>query len=159
MTEHIEDGIARHAYAQGEDPVEHAVRRAAIEIEVADEVTVSRLEDPAACPIYGATPTAESTARRIIGRLLTLGWTQPAAQAPAPTKGTAMTAADLHEELGVLLAEGHGHLPVVLTDTDPDGTGAVYEPTEVGLLLGDDDVDWVAIELTATDTAGEASPT
>jgi hypothetical protein len=156
VTEHIEDGLARHAYAHGEDPVEHAVRRAAIEIEVADEVTVSRLENPAACPIYGATPTAESTARRIIGRLLNLGWAPPAAEPPAPTKGTA---ADLHEQLGVLLAEGHGHLRVMLTDVDPDGTGAVYEPTEVGLLLGDDGVDWVEIDLTAADTAAEASPT
>ncbi|MFE6305002.1 hypothetical protein [Nocardiopsis sp. NPDC057823] len=60
-----------------------------------------------------------------------------------------MTAEELYERLGVVLTEGRGHLPVVLTDTDADGTGAVYEPTDVDLMLGDDGDDWVGIDLTA----------
>ncbi|MFE6304998.1 hypothetical protein [Nocardiopsis sp. NPDC057823] len=73
----VDDELALAAYDRGEDPIEHAVRRAAIEIEVADVVTVGRLTDPAACPGYGATPTSESIARRIVGRMLDIGWEPP----------------------------------------------------------------------------------
>jgi hypothetical protein len=62
-----------------------------------------------------------------------------------------MTVEELHSHLSGLIAEGHGHLRVVLTDTAPDGTGAVYEPTDVDLLLGDDGDDWVGVDLRAAD--------
>lgn len=73
----VDDGLSLWAYANGEDPLDHAVSRAAIEIEVAGEVTAARRHDPRTFPAYGATPTPETTARKIIARLLDAGWKPP----------------------------------------------------------------------------------
>ncbi|MEV2277828.1 hypothetical protein AB0I72_19810 [Nocardiopsis sp. NPDC049922] len=63
-----------------------------------------------------------------------------------------MTATEMFEALRTLIEEGHGEHRLLLTDIDPDGTGTVYEPTEVGLLLGDDDRAWIGIDLRLADT-------
>jgi cellulose biosynthesis protein BcsQ len=63
-----------------------------------------------------------------------------------------MTADEMYEDLRALIEAGHGDRRVLLTDMDPQGHGFVYEPDEVGLLLGDDDRAWIGIDLRLADT-------
>lgn len=77
MNDRIDDGLARWAYDNGEDPVDHAVVRAREEIEAAGWVLEGRAKDPSAFPGYGATPTADSLARKIVARLMDVGWAPP----------------------------------------------------------------------------------
>ncbi|GAA0975946.1 hypothetical protein Q7689_00605 [Nocardiopsis tropica] len=69
-----------------------------------------------------------------------------------------MTADELYEDLRAVIEAGKGDLRVLLTDIDDQGHGLVYEPVDggVGLLLGDDDRDWVGIDLRLADTSTEA---
>ena len=61
-----------------------------------------------------------------------------------------MNLEQIYARIGELIAEGHGQWPVLLTDIDEEGTGHVYEPVEVDVLVGDDD-EWVNVDIRHAD--------
>ena len=78
---------ARAAYAEGADPIEWAVFLAQAAMEAASLVAEVRETRPDGLPWYGAIPTDESVARRIVGALLDAGWTPPARPDSCPRCG------------------------------------------------------------------------
>ncbi|AJT67422.1 hypothetical protein T261_5806 [Streptomyces lydicus] len=65
------------AKALGQDAITVATEWAEAEIGVSLTVFEARVHNPRAFPYYGAPPSAETTARRIVGRLLDAGWRPP----------------------------------------------------------------------------------
>lgn len=71
-------GLAKYAYAHGQDPVDYAEDLIAILIRVHATVAADRLDNPASWPGYDIPEGIEPLARRILGELLDAGWTIPA---------------------------------------------------------------------------------
>ena len=80
----ITDRLAREAYESGKDPVAYAESAVTILIQVHQTVAEERRENPAAFPVYGPDDSDEALARRILGRLLSIGWTAPEVNPPMP---------------------------------------------------------------------------
>lgn len=73
----IDCALARTAYGEGEDPIDHAIFIAQTCIEVRDTISVARAAEPNAFPIFKLSLETDAVARRIIGQLLDAGWIPP----------------------------------------------------------------------------------
>jgi hypothetical protein len=70
------DPLAAAAYAHGGDPIDVAVKRIAMLLEVRDQVLRGRKENPASFPVFG--PADEVViGRRVVASLLDAGWRPP----------------------------------------------------------------------------------
>lgn len=71
------DGLAKLAYAHGQDPIDYAIGYVENLIGTHLMVLGCRMEDPAAFPGYIIEPTLAAVSRRIVGTLMDAGWSPP----------------------------------------------------------------------------------
>lgn len=72
------DALASAEYADGQDPIDVAVGRVAMMIEIRDDVVKGRQENPRSFPMFGSTDKTV-IGRRIVASLLNAGWRPPPA--------------------------------------------------------------------------------
>lgn len=77
----VNEWLSRDLYKQGKDPVTVAEELLHPYLEIWFEVTLTRLTEPAAYPAVGEL-TPRIAARRLIGALLSAGWTHPLIEDP-----------------------------------------------------------------------------